>query len=302
MPPPQVQGAGWLPGPRPCSGKSRPRPTTDGSRSSSFGPLCPVGRLRGALASPKAPRARHERARPRRAGGGVRCAAPLYRPRLADYPRGGPWTVNLAPRLHPVVRAVSAQRVGRGAATNRGAQGPQPVQSPPPIGLPPRSVSRGRGYHGPHYLVLVRAERSAQVRIALRGLVRPSGLGSREVRGSAQAGRGCVVRWARHPCAPVRPGPVLLRGRCGRAEPAKCFLGRAGPLLPPAPHASGRGFLFEDVTERQRARRAPGCRWRSCWTALTGRGSLGRAPRPQSCRPTPQKAPLPFQPALLPCS
>lgn len=234
-------------------------------------------------------------ARPRRAGGGVRCAAlhPLpapRRPRRADYPQGGPWTVNLAPRLHTVVRAVSAQRVGRGAATNRGAQGPQPVQSPPPIGLPPRSVSRGRGYHGPHYLVLVRAERSAQVRIALRGLVRPSGLGSREVRGSAQAGRGCVVRWARHPCAPVRPGPVLLRGRCGRAEPAECFLGRAGPLLPPAPHASGRGFLFEDVTERQRARRAPGCRWRSRWTALTGRGSLGRAPRPQSCRPTPRKA------------
>lgn len=139
-------------------------------------------------------------ARPRRDGGGFAARLSTPRPRRADYPRGGPWTVNLAPRLHPVVRAVSAQRVGRGAATNRGAQGPQPVQSPPPIGLPPRSVSRGRGYHGPHYLVLVRAERSAQVRIALRRLVRQGwdrarcGAVRRRGGGAWSGGRGIRAR------------------------------------------------------------------------------------------------------------
>lgn len=143
--------------------------------------------------------------RPRRAGAGRSLDRQSRAPPPPSGTRGGP---------------ESAQKVGRGAAANRGAQGPQPVQSPPPIGLPPRYVSRGRGYDWPHYLVLLRAERSAQVRFVLAGWGAPAAVrpGIARAGDSAQARRGCAVRWARRACAPVRSGPGP-RPRAGLEKP-----------------------------------------------------------------------------------
>lgn len=214
MPPPQVQGAGWLPGPRPCSGKSRPRPTTDGSRSSSFGPSCPVGRLRGALASPKAPRARHDRATAQGwRGGSLRGSPPPPRP-----PPPTPGRLSSgrsldcqsrAPPPHSGTRGVSSEGGARRCDQSRGAGTPTRAE---PASDWSSTQKREQGARLPRASLpgagACRAERAGEDRAA----------------GARAAVRAGIARGAGQ-CA----GGEGVRGQVGEASVRACETGAGAP-------------------------------------------------------------------------